>query len=661
MSQETKESMGFFRRLAKDVAANTLAISAASLVPLMAMVGGGVDASRYYMAQARLQSACDAGALAARRAQSNNSFTAIVEGTGKKPGEIGDAFFDQNFSEGMFGIKSLENTYTGTNDGEVNGVASGTMPTSIMAAFGFEALNLSVTCQADINIANTDIVLALDTTGSMGGQPIEDLRQATLEFYDTVQDATSSSAQVRYGIVPYSNQVNVGNLLQASWMKSNHTYQSRETIRTLDDDDATIESIDVVRTGDGYNFEDLDGQEYYSEILPTYNDCVDIAFTNEPGDNTYLSHDLDDFTLVSQTTGNPRVSVYEGPASFLSLSFSSGTWFGYTTSTNRECRLYFDRQSFLADSTITIVEDIPYTWEWEYKPVSYNVSGVFSSGFMTAPTGTDMLNETHAWNGCIEEADTVNTATWDPTPAGAFDLDIDLVPSNDSEKWAPMLPTLVKPRYTDGTSKYDWNNYVLANMLSLEDKEPIWTICPKAARQLDAMDDRNELVEYLKETNGFIADGATYHDLGMVWAGRMISPDGIFASRNATAPNGEAISRHVVFMTDGVMFGNNRVYSPYGYEWWDRRVTADGDQNENTARHEARFQAACRAVQNKNITVWTVAFGGAFTDASGNPIVPQNLVDCATPGRSYVATDADELDKAFRDIAEKIADLRLTQ
>jgi len=140
MSQETKESMGFFRRLAKDVAANTLAISAASLVPLMAMVGGGVDASRYYMAQARLQSACDAGALAARRAQSNNSFTAIVEGTGKKPGEIGDAFFDQNFSEGMFGIKSLENTYTGTNDGEVNGVASGTMPTSIMAAFGFEDL-----------------------------------------------------------------------------------------------------------------------------------------------------------------------------------------------------------------------------------------------------------------------------------------------------------------------------------------------------------------------------------------------------------------------------------------------------------------------------------------------------------------------------------------
>jgi Putative Flp pilus-assembly TadE/G-like len=650
MSQETRENTGLFRRLAKDATANTLAISAASLVPLMAMVGGGVDASRFYMAEARLQAACDAGALAARRAMSNGEFDEDVEGTDKSPNEIGDAFFEENFSDGLFGIKSLSHTYTATTDDEVKGVASGTMPTSIMAAFGYKEVKLAVECQADINIANTDIVLALDTTGSMSGQPIADLRAATLAFYDTVEDATSSDAQVRYGIVPYSNQINVGHLLQSSWMKNNHTYQSRETVRTYGT--PQVESIDVVRTGSAYNFQNLSGQEYYSEVLYSYNDCVDIAFTNQPNNNTYLSHDLNDFTLVSQTTGNPRISVYEGPAKFLSLSFASGTWYGSRYSTNRECRLYFNRRSYLADSTLTIVEDVPYTWEWEYKPVSYDVSGVFGSKTLTAPTGADMVNQTHSWNGCIEEADTVNTATWNPVPAGAYDLDIDLVPSTDAEKWAPMLGSLVKPRYQDGTSKYRQGNYVLGNMTSLEDKEAIWTICPKAARQLDEMPDRTELVTYLAESNGFIADGATYHDLGMIWAGRMISPDGIFASRNATAPNGDAISRHVVFMTDGVMFGNNRVYSPYGYEWWDRRVTSDGDQNNNTAIHAERFQAACRAVRNKNVTIWVVAFGTSLT---------QNLIDCATPGRAYRANDGDALDAAFRDIAEKIADLRLTQ
>jgi Flp pilus assembly protein TadG len=63
MARETLVRTSFMHRLLHDTAANTLAIAAAAMVPLMAMVGGGIDASRYYMAAARLQAACDAGAL----------------------------------------------------------------------------------------------------------------------------------------------------------------------------------------------------------------------------------------------------------------------------------------------------------------------------------------------------------------------------------------------------------------------------------------------------------------------------------------------------------------------------------------------------------------------------------------------------------------------
>ena len=65
---------GFFKALIQDTRANTIAIAAAALVPLVAMVGGGIDASRFYMAQSRLQAACDAGALAARRAMNDDTF-----------------------------------------------------------------------------------------------------------------------------------------------------------------------------------------------------------------------------------------------------------------------------------------------------------------------------------------------------------------------------------------------------------------------------------------------------------------------------------------------------------------------------------------------------------------------------------------------------------
>ena len=40
--------------------------SAFSLIPILAMIGGGIDMGRGYLSQSRLQQACDAGVLAGR-------------------------------------------------------------------------------------------------------------------------------------------------------------------------------------------------------------------------------------------------------------------------------------------------------------------------------------------------------------------------------------------------------------------------------------------------------------------------------------------------------------------------------------------------------------------------------------------------------------------
>ena len=52
------QPQGLLRRLAHDRSGNTLALMAASLLPLLAMVGGGIDMGRSYLAQTRLQQAC---------------------------------------------------------------------------------------------------------------------------------------------------------------------------------------------------------------------------------------------------------------------------------------------------------------------------------------------------------------------------------------------------------------------------------------------------------------------------------------------------------------------------------------------------------------------------------------------------------------------------
>src|SRR3546814_17497184 len=50
------------------------------------------------------------------------------------------------------------------------------------------------------------------------------------------------------------------------------------------------------------------------------------------------------------------------------------------------------------------------------------------------------------------------------------------------------------------------------------------------------------------------AKGFTYHDVGMAWGARLISPTGLFASDNAKAEQHDrTISRHILFMTAGEM------------------------------------------------------------------------------------------------------------
>src|SRR6188768_3744168 len=88
-------------RLLRDCAGNTLAIVAAALFPLLGMIGGAVDMSRGYLTESRLQQACDAGVLAARKRLGTQ---AAVDGhIPAQVGQFGQRFFNINFRNGVYG------------------------------------------------------------------------------------------------------------------------------------------------------------------------------------------------------------------------------------------------------------------------------------------------------------------------------------------------------------------------------------------------------------------------------------------------------------------------------------------------------------------------------------------------------------------------------
>ena len=149
----------------------------------------------------------------------------------------------------------------------------------------------------------------------------------------------------------------------------------------------------------------------------------------------------------------------------------------------------------------------------------------------------------------------------------------------------------------------------------------------------------------------FKAVGSTYHDVGLLWGARFLSPTGIFAAENDDAPNGLPINRSIVFMTDGDMNPSATSYGLYGFELLDQRISP-GNSGDLENRHNERFSVLCEAIKDMNITLYVVAYAQTMTT---------RLQNCATSGKAFYAADDDDLKAAFQQIARQIAQLRLSK
>lgn len=207
----------FLTKLGRNTAGNTFMLVGAGLLPIALMIGGGLDASMTYSARAKLQNACDAGALAGRLAMIGTDWTTEAENEAHK-------FFDFNFPSGTQGVTDavFEIEQDSNDNAKLIGKATGTVPTTIMKIVGYDSMDINVNCDAKRDMGHNDVMLVLDVTGSMqkepavgGGTPkIDLLREGVLGLYRALDDGGDTGSQTRYGFMPYSQTVNVGEALQ---------------------------------------------------------------------------------------------------------------------------------------------------------------------------------------------------------------------------------------------------------------------------------------------------------------------------------------------------------------------------------------------------------------------------------------------------------------
>jgi Flp pilus assembly protein TadG len=662
---DSAQRKGFLARFARDVRGNTLAIVGAALVPLAGMIGSGVDMSRAYMAKTRLQSACDAAALAGRRIMNNDTMTTAVSTEARR-------FFNFNFRQGLYDTEPFTANVTRPVSGTVRVTASTRIPTTIMHIFGFESLPLNVTCDASLNFVNTDIMLVLDVTGSMdqnlsGTKKIVSLRDAVMALYDELAPIQTQLAanglRMRYGVVPYSSTVNVGNLLRLD--------DSNNLAATVSMSTRVANYNTLVPTATPTTY-----WEYYrGSANPQTGTIASQATTGLSTTNCTRFQTNLSFTGFTPTTG--LNSGGPAPATTYATTFpydgtlttggSSGEygWSGapITSGTNRSCRRRrtdttttyrysytddtfltrdVDLSAFRTSSSVTMATGANNGNSSDFTG-TVATSGAYTMQSLVA-AGTGEATQTVTWNGCILERDTTapaNITTSSPgnlaVPNDAFDIDINTLPTNDATRWRPMLPQITWGR---GTGSATQSSGTLIGSAS----------CPAEARRLTTWT-RAQMLTYV---NALTPVGSTYHDVGMIWGARMLSTGGVFAD-GCEVFNAMPCTRHIIFMTDGQMDTANDILTFQGIERNDRRVAgmASPSESELNGRHMQRFKMICNAARGMNASIWVIAFGTTLS--------PEMAACASNANQASTASDRDALIARFREIGNNIGALRLTQ
>ncbi|MFD1612890.1 pilus assembly protein TadG-related protein [Sphingomonas tabacisoli] len=623
MALRRSDKRGFLQRLARDVAGNTAAIMAAALLPLAGFTGAAVDTARLYVVKVRLQQACDAGALAGRKMMTGTSLDQNAKDQAK-------TFFDNNFKPGWFQTTNVSFQATDTADGQVQGAASATVPVTLMRIFGSGPTTLNVTCEARKEIGDVDVMFVLDTTGSM---------------VCNTSEASCTQPEQSYS-TPYGTR----------WYEQEKSDSKIKALRS-----AVLTFYDTLAAAADANSRIRYGFVPYTSTV-NVGTLIPASYIADTA--TYPSRRV----VADQMTGAVTTATI--------TKVDSATCNGYATR-SKPFPQYPATKTTVSWTAVTSGGGQPGTCTtstqsvipiWRYENVPVDVSQYKTGATVTNPTKVD--GTTAVWDGCIMERTTTSSATF--TQAGLpSDLDIDLVPSSDTTRWKPAWIDVVYDRpniASDDTTSDYWPSsstvFRSRNVSTLLQQG--YYVCPKRAQRLAVMT-RGDVSNYVNASD-FKAIGGTYHDVGMVWGARFISPTGPFAADTDCRPNRNC-GRHIIFMTDGAMSPNNCVYGFQGIERVEGRVMGttpvggcttatnqagtSGLPSALTDRHNARLQAICTQAKNKGIVIWVVAYAQTLT---------QDMKDCASSSSTAIYAPTDQkLQDAFKTIAGKIAELRISK
>jgi len=238
-----KMSLGsFIRRFAGESGGNVVMTFGLVTTVLIGLAGAAVDYSTTARIRSKLQAAVDSGVLAAALSFYTANADTVVH-----------AHVDRSIPNGITPTITIAKT-----DNRITATLTGDVPTTLLGVMGISSLPIRITSTAVYGTGNAEVILVLDTTGSMAGSKISGLQQAANDFVTTLFSSPNAANSLKIGIVPFTDYVNIGTQYRtASWVYGASDYSTTSN-QCWDTYPSATYTNPRPRSGTCYN----DGQPY---------------------------------------------------------------------------------------------------------------------------------------------------------------------------------------------------------------------------------------------------------------------------------------------------------------------------------------------------------------------------------------------------------------
>jgi len=604
------------RRFARDRRANVAMMFGLSLVPLLVATGAGVDFARGVMVHQRMMQALDAAALAVGNATSKPAACAANGGSPSSNAcyalrQVAQQYFDQNYDH------TQDATYGAPNPVEIGISGQAVTLTSSLplklSLLGITPIGISsptVTASSTVVWGQTKlwVALVLDNSGSMdqgdsNGSKMTALKDALNNtdygLLKTLQAAAAAEGDVRVSIIPFASTVRSGLASNSSYLDWAEWEAYPIVMGTNPDDHKIV----------GFRSQTKSGGVEFSAFGPG-DDC---PFTDSNNDR----RDTYGFRCTSgPSNGSGSVDTIDDSGSDKG-EICPGRDYG-TNSTQSHNGQYYNgcwKSTKAGSNKITVSSGSSSASCSGFSSDNCSCSGSGSSKICRTQkwNHTWQINNRNTWTGCVVDRQRQDMQTM--TPTGPRVVAATNYDSSNSQPVTGTPDTL----FPAGNPSTCVASSVLAFPATWSASQ--WTTLKDHVTAMDA-------------------GGSTNQAIGAAHGWQMLTTGNPYGT--GTIP--ENVTRVMILFSDGLNTQNR---------WW-----GDG-QTENTTEDgyiDARTAATCTAAKANDVVIYAIYL---HIGSNGNSATLQNCA--SSTDRYYDLTSSAQVKEAFKDIAQKITNLRVSQ